>query len=374
MNAPMERDHLGKALDISVRLSVIALIVLGAYRIFSPFLMVVAWGVIIATTVQPLYDKLRRALGGRRKLAASAFVAVSLALVLVPTTLLMDSLIDGAVHVVESLKADTVHVPPPPEHLQEWPVIGERLYTAWHSAAMNMGDTLQKLAPQLAEFGSKLARAFGSLGGALLQTLFGLIIAGILLSTSEGGSRAAQAIAVRLAGKDGPAMVTLAVGTIRSVVKGVILVALIQGILAAIGLGIARVPGVGLWSLLVMVVAVIQLPPLLVLLPIAVWVFLAKSTGMAVFFVIWSVIVSASDSFLKPIFLGRGVQVPMLVILVGAIGGMLRSGIIGLFIGPVVLAIGYQLFMAWVREDATPSVGMVSSGPASGSAPGDVPS
>ena len=159
-------------------------------------------------------------------------------------------------------------------------------------------------------------------------------------------------MARRLAGDDGPAMVGMSVGTIRSVVKGVILVALIQSLLAAIGLTIASVPAAGLWSLLVLIVAIIQLPPILILGPIIPWVFANNdSTGIAVFFTIWSLVVSGSDGFLKPLLLGRGVKVPMLVILIGAIGGMLRAGVIGLFIGPVILAVAYELFIAWVRED-----------------------
>jgi len=147
-------------------------------------------------------------------------------------------------------------------------------------------------------------------------------------------------------------MVDLTVSTIRSVVKGVVLVAMIQGLLAAVGLVIAGVPGAGLWALLTMMLAVMQLPPLIVLVPIVIWVFANNdSTAIAVFFAIWSILVSASDGFLKPLLLGRGVKVPMVVVLVGAIGGLLRAGVIGLFVGPVVLAIFYQLFGAWIRED-----------------------
>ena len=158
-------------------------------------------------------------------------------------------------------------------------------------------------------------------------------------------------MARRLAGDTGPAMVDMAIGTIRSVVKGVVLVAAIQGLLAAVGLVVAGVPGVGLWALLVMMLGVMQLPPILILGPIAVWVFANNdSTVIAVIFAVWSLFVSVSDGLFKPLLLGRGVPVPMLVILIGAIGGMLRSGLIGLFIGPVVLAIFHKLFMAWVHE------------------------
>ena len=171
---------------------------------------------------------------------------------------------------------------------------------------------------------------------------------------AEGGSRTARSVARRLAGDTGPPMVDMTIGTVRSVVKGVVLVAMIQGLLAAVGLVVAGVPGVGLWTVLVMMVGVMQLPPILVLGPIAVWVFANNdSTVIAVIFAVWSLFVSVSDGLLKPLLLGRGVPLPMLVILIGAIGGMLRSGLVGLFVGPVILAIFYQLFMNWVHESET---------------------
>ena len=184
-----------------------------------------------------------------------------------------------------------------------------------------------------------------------LTVVLALIIAGILMVSAGNMAKASTVVARRIGGDSGPGMVATAIGTIRSVVKGVILVALIQGLMAAAGLAIASVPAVGLWAALVVVVAIIQLPPILILGPIAAWVFANNdSTGIAIFFLVWSIVVSASDGFLKPILLGRGVQVPMLVILIGAIGGMLSSGVMGLFIGPVILAIAWELLEMWVAE------------------------
>jgi predicted PurR-regulated permease PerM len=189
------------------------------------------------------------------------------------------------------------------------------------------------------------------IGAALVHTVLAIILAGILMATFEGRAQTVRAIALRLGGERGPAMLDLSVGTIRSVVKGVVLVALIQGLLAAGGLAIADVPGAGLWALLVTMLAVMQLPPLLVLGPIIPWVFANNdSSVVAIFFTVWSLIVSFSDPFLKMLLLGRGVGVPMPVILVGAIGGLLQSGMVGLFVGPVILAIFYQVFTAWVGE------------------------
>ena len=291
-------------------------------------------------------------LGGKAKLAGGLFIGVSLLIIGASVFLLGESLVDGAVSVVKNLESGEIDVPPPTESVKEWPVVGPKVYEYWSAANTDLTATLQKLSPMLKTLSARLAASFAGLAGATLQMFFAIIIAGILMISAEGGQRSAMMIAKRLAGDDGPPMVHLSVGTIRSVVKGVLLVAIIQGILAAVGLAIAGVPGVGLWALLVIVVAVIQLPPILILGPIAAFVFATNdNTVIAVFFLIWSLVVSGADGFLKPMLLGRGVQVPMLVILIGAIGGMLRSGVVGLFIGPVILAIAFTLFMAWVKDD-----------------------
>jgi predicted PurR-regulated permease PerM len=353
VNPSNDKNYLGKAVDIAIRLTVLGVIVVGAFRIFSPFLLAVIWAVVLAVTLHPLYLRLRRALGGRSKLAGAFFIVICLAIVIVPTWLLTESLLDATVPVIKNAQEGTLVIPPPTDKVKEWPLVGERVYAAWQSATVDLEGTAKRLQPQLRRLGEKVISAVSGLGGALVQTLFAIIIAGILMMTSEGGSRTSRSIAHRLGGDEGPPMVDLTVSTIRSVVKGVVLVALIQGLLAAIGLVIAGVPGAGLWSLLSMMLAVMQLPPLIVLAPIVIWVFANNdSTAVAVFFTIWSVVVSVSDGFLKPLLLGRGVKVPMVVILIGAIGGLLRAGVIGLFVGPVILAIFYQLFGAWLREDS----------------------
>ena len=351
MQPTSERHYLQKALDVAIRLTVVGIMVVAAYRVFSPFLVTVAWAIIIAVTADPFYRRITRVVGGRAKLACAAFVAVGMAAVLVPTLLLGGSLLDATVGIVKKAEAGSLVIPAPTEQVKTWPLIGERLHALWQGASVDLEGTLAKLQPQVNDLGHSIVAGVSNVGKALVQTLLAIVIAGLLMLNSAGGARTARSFALGLAGDAGPPIVDTGIGTIRSVVKGVVLVALAQGLLAAVGLVVAGVPGVGLWSLLVMVVAVVQLPPLLVLAPIAVWVFAhSDSTALAVFFAVWSLLVSVSDGLLKPLLLGRGVPVPMLVILIGAIGGMLRSGLLGLFIGPVVLALFHQLFTAWVRE------------------------
>jgi predicted PurR-regulated permease PerM len=313
--------------------------------------MTVVWAVVIAITAHPFFLRIKKAVGGRAKLACAIYITLVLVVIAVPTALLSNSLLDATVGIVKKAQAGTLAIPPPTEKVKDWPLVGAKVHELWQGASNDLKGTLEKLQPQVRNLGHEIIAGVSSIGVALVQTLFALIIAGVLMVKSEGGSRTARSVARRLAGDNGPPMVDVTIGTVRSVVKGVVLVAMIQGLLAAVGLVVAGVPGVGLWTVLVMIVGVMQLPPILILGPIAVWVFANNdSTVIAVIFTIWSLFVSVSDGLLKPLLLGRGVPLPMLVILIGAIGGMLRAGLIGLFVGPVILAIFYQLFMAWVHQ------------------------
>ena len=350
-SATPEKDYLAKSLDVAIRLALIALIVAASLKIFGPFLPVLVWGSVVAIALYPVFQKLEQWFGGKRKLAGAVFIVGALALVIIPTFLLGDSLLDGTVGIVRQAKEGTLNIPEPTEQVKEWPLIGEKAHALWDSAHHDLRGTIEKLQPQIGQIGQAIVAGVTDLGRSIIATLLALIIAGILMVSAGNMAKASKVIARRIGGDSGPGMVDTAIGTIRSVVKGVILVALIQGLMAAVGLWIASVPAVGLWAALVVAVAIIQLPPILILGPIAAWVFANNdSTGVAIFFLVWSLVVSASDGFLKPILLGRGVQVPMLVILIGAIGGMLSSGVMGLFIGPVILAIAWELLEMWVAE------------------------
>ena len=353
-NGDSSRDtsHMDKAMDVAIRLSFVGLVVLWCTRIIGPFFMPLLWGVIISVALYPLFLKVKSWLGGRNNLAGVLFILVSLALILVPTILLTDSIIDGATGLKKGLDEGTLTVPPPSESVKEWPAIGPKVYDSWAQFSRNMGSEAAKYSEQVKGLAGWMAGSIAGLGAAVIQTIFSLIIAGIMMMHAMGGGRVAYAIAYRLGGAKGEELVTISISTIRSVVRGVLMVAMIQGLMAAAGLVFAGVGGAGFWAVLVMVVAIMQLPPIIILGPIAAYVFSANdSTVVAVVFLIWSLVVSGADGFLKPMFLGRGVAVPMLVILVGAIGGMLVSGIIGLFVGAVILSLGYKLGELWLGDN-----------------------
>jgi predicted PurR-regulated permease PerM len=312
--------------------------------------MLVLWAVIFAVALFPLFKRFRSLLGGRDKPAAALLTLVALAVLIVPIVLLSISMVESVQNASQRLESGTLKVPPPNEKVAGWPVVGERLDKAWRQASEDIGEFTERYRAQLEPVWKWFVAQAAGAGGAVLQFVLAILIMGILLATAEGSVTGANRVATRLTGEEGEAMVAMMGATIRSVVQGVLGVALIQAILGGLGMLVVGVPAAGLWALLILILAVIQLPPLLILGPAMVYVFSVADTVPAVLFLIWGIVVSASDAFLKPLFLGRGVEVPMPVILIGALGGMMMSGIIGLFVGAVVLALGYQLALGWLKR------------------------
>jgi len=346
-----DKQFVAGAIEAAVRISLIALLAVWSFQIVQPFIVPVIWGIIIAVACMPIFRWLKAGLGDRNKLTATVFTLVALAILITPTVMLLGSLAETAQTLNEDLRDGTLSVPPPPEGVETWPLVGKKLGPFWQGASQNLQATLVKVEPQLEALALKLLSVAAGAGVVVLQFIVSIIIAGVLMANASGCDRFSKAIATRLTGDRGDAMANTASATVRSVAQGVLGVAAIQSLLAGIGMLAVGVPAAGFWALMVLILAVIQLPPALILLPVALYVFGQTSTAVAVAFLIYAIVVSASDAFLKPMFLGRGMQTPMLVILIGAIGGMMTSGIIGLFIGAVILALCYELFMAWLRND-----------------------
>ncbi len=338
------------AIEIVIKISILGVLVIWTFLLIKPFMIPVIWGIILAVAMEPFISKIAKMLGGRRSLAATLFVLTIVAALIIPSVLLVMQSIDSVQLISERMQDKTFVVPPPPATVAEWPMIGNSVHQAWQLASTNLEAALKQFAPQLKALASKL---LGSVGGGISGVFMGIVstcIAGVFLAKAKGSSAVAEKIITRFAGEKGTEITVLATATIRGVMTGVVGVAVIQAVLSAIGMVVAGVPASGLWAALVLVCAVSQLPPILILGPVAAYVFSAADTTTAVIFLVWSLFVSASDGFLKPMLMGRGVDIPMLVILIGALGGMMLFGIIGLFVGAVVLAIMYTLFMAWIDE------------------------
>jgi len=338
-----------RALEASIRIGILALLVFWCFLIIGPFLAPIVWGIIIAVALYPTFQKAERAMGGRRGLAATLVTLLLILVLVIPSLLLTETLISGLRDLADGLQDGSLRVPPPPAGVDAWPIVGKPLAGLWSLASVNLEKALQQIGPELKEVGIWLLSAAGEAGLALLLFIFSIIIAGLLLANAEAGGRMAEKIAARLVGERGQEHVRMAGATVRSVARGILGVAAIQAVLAGIGLLVAGIPGAGLWALLCLLLAVMQIGPLPVMLLAAIYMFATAETLPAVLFAIWSVLVVVSDNVLKPILLGRGVDVPMPVILLGALGGFVTSGIIGLFVGAVVLALGYRLFLTWLE-------------------------
>ena len=340
-----------RVIDISIRIASIALLGYWCFLIFLPFLVPTIWGIIIAVAIFPLYLKFESLLGGRKKLALTLFTLFALSILIFPTVMLSISMAETAHNLAQSMREGTLQIPPPPENIAGWPIIGKPINDIWSAASNNLMSTIDQYAPPLKEAGKWLLTTVAGAGGSVLQFIFSIIIAAIFIANAEADNRFAQALSIRFVGEGGKEFSELAGATMRSVAQGVLGVAFVQAVLAGIGLMIMGVPGAGLWALLVLLLAIMQLPTILILGPIIVYEFSVADTVPAVLFMIWSMLVGFSDNVLKPLLLGRGIEIPMLIILIGAIGGMMLSGIIGLFIGAVVFAIGYKLFIAWLYHN-----------------------
>jgi predicted PurR-regulated permease PerM len=356
-----DKLFVARALEAAIRIGLVALLLYWCFKIGQPFIEIIIWGIVIAVAIHPGYDRLKSALGGRGRLAATLITLFALIVLLVPTYMLSDSLINAVQEYSANIDQGTLRVPPPPESVRSWPVIGEPLHTFWNLASNNLAAALSKITPQLKKFGIPLLSTAAGAGVGILKFVVSIIIAGVLLANAVGGGRAASTIARRLTGEQGTKAVELAEATVRSVTLGILGVAVIQTLLAGLGFLVVGVPGAGLWALLVLILAVVQLPTILILGPIIVYVFATASTVIAVMFAIWSLLVGMSDAFLKPLLMGRGVDVPMLIIFIGAIGGFIASGIIGLFVGAIILALGYKLFLLWLNEETQPKAELSKS-------------
>ena len=338
------------AIDAAIKIFLLGVMAALSYLIIKPFIMPVLWAIIIAVAVGPLVGKFAAMLGGRRKLASTLVTLAAIAALVIPVYLLAGSSLEVMQGLAGDLKKNELDLPPAPEKMVEIPVVGKKLTDLWNLAARDLKEAIVVTAPLAQDAAKKLVASIsGGLSG-LLQFVISFIIAGVLMVNPEKGFAATSKIASSLAGAKGEEYTKLATATIRGVMSGVIGVAIIQSVLATIGLVILGVPAAGVWGVLVLLCAIMQLPPIVILGPIAAWAFTAYDTTPAVIFLIWALLVSASDGVLKPVLMARGVDTPMLVILLGAIGGMMMAGIIGLFIGAVVFSITYTLFMAWVEE------------------------
>jgi len=346
-----KKNFMSWTLESALRIALLFLVILISFLIFRPFLIVTVWGVILAVTFYPLFIWLKKLLKGKNSLAAGILSAILLSIVILFSLFIVGRLIDNITFISHGLKDGSLKIPAPQENVKDWPIIGNSLHEFWQMASSNMEAAITKAGPRLKDLAEWMLNSIKGMIGSIFIFIFAIIISGVLLSRADQSYSFSIKTFEKLIGKRGKLIVDNSKATIKSVVKGVIGVALIQAILVGLGFWVAGIPGAALLTLVVFILALIQVPPMLVVLPVIIYVFSKESNTVAIIFTIYEIIAGASDNFLKPLLLGRGIAIPMLIVLIGAIGGMILMGMIGLFIGPVIFALAYQLFNDWIKND-----------------------
>ena len=331
-----------------LRIGVLLIIAYYSLQIVSPFINLALWSIILAVALHPAYANLSTRLRNRQKLSAMIIVTVFLFIIVFPITVMTESTVASAKSLSSQLQSGELSIPPPRDKVASWPVIGETVYEVWSEAAENLEDTINQFEPQLTAAGEWLLKAIGGVAGGILTIIVSIILSGFFMITADRGYAVSKKIMTLLLGARGEEMTDLSIATIRSVAKGVLGVALIQTALAAVGLFAANVPYAGILLVIFLLIAIIQVPTTVIILPLIIWMYSASSPVVATVFAVYMILVGLSDNVLKPLLLGRGVQIPALVILLGAIGGMIYAGVIGLFLGAVILALAYTLVLVWM--------------------------
>ncbi|MFT5141024.1 MAG: putative PurR-regulated permease PerM [Lysobacterales bacterium] len=331
-------------------IQVAALVILVSYSlmIIGPFANTVIWAIILAVAIYPLHLKLAAKIGGRQKWSATIIVLIGLVILLVPGWMITESSVSSTKTLVSEIQDGSFTVSPPNEKVADWPVIGNKVYKAWSAAAVNLDQVLADNKPTLKKGAEWLLHAGGSLVFGLLHFTVSIIIAGVFLLYAKSGYELACIICQRISPQRGEYMTTLSISTVRSVTNGVLGVAVIQAVFAGIGFAVMGVPAAGILTIIILLSAIVQIPAILIMAPIIALMFSIADPVPASIFAIYSILVALSDNVLKPMLLGRGVNLPVLVVLLGAIGGMIKFGVVGLFVGAVILGVGYQLFHDWI--------------------------
>ncbi len=346
---PGHEDRLtGPAIDLATRLAVVGLVIAWCFVLLRPFVAVILWGIILAIALYPVFLKLQGWFGGRGKLASSLLTLIGVLIILGPVSVMATSFVTNIQGFIADLSAGTLKLPPPPPGVAEWPVIGDTVSDTWAMASSNLEAALTKYAPQVTSVATVLLSLAADAGLTALQFILAFIIAGILMPNAVGLGHGLTRFADRLTPNRGTEFVDLGRNTVRNVARGVIGISALQTLLLGIGFIVAGIPLAGLLTLLCLILAIIQIGPGIIVILSIVYAWSEMSTLTAVLFTAYMIPAALVDNVLRPIVMSRGLPVPMVVIFLGVMGGTLAHGLIGLFIGPVILAFGYDLARAWV--------------------------
>jgi len=345
--------------------AVIVLLVIGCYLILRPFLTAFLWGGIIAVSTGPIYSRLVNAVGGRRGLAAALTGLGLAALLLVPIATLGLQLASRMPTLSDQVTAFLGKgVPDLPAWISDLPIVGSRVREYWQQVTADPQRVAQDLRPLFKPVREFVLDFSAGLGAGILQFALSLLVASLLFVWGEDLGTVLDRVALRLGGEAGRRQLAVVASTVRGVFNGVIGTATAQAILAMLGFWIAGVPGVLLLGIATFFMSVVPGGPVILWLPAAIWLYAGGETGWAIFMALWGLIaISSSDNIIRPLLIGKGVSAPLGLIFIGVIGGILAFGFLGLFIGPTVLAVAFNLFQDWLSTRGVPIA--ADSGPPS---------
>jgi predicted PurR-regulated permease PerM len=349
MTTSPPKQDLARILLVVLALSVLFV---GIGWVLRPFLLAMVWAAMIAIATWPIMLWFQRRLWGRRGAAVAVMVLLLLLLLVVPVSLAVLTIVEYAGQIGDEARhLSTMALPAPPEWIEKLPLVGARLHAGWlEMVQRGPGALAGSLAPYGREAVSWLVGSAGAFGGMLVQFLLTIVVAGILFSSGEEAAAAVRRFFRRLGGSRGEDAVILASQAVRAVALGVVVTAVVQTGLAGIGLAVAGVPHAGVLTAITMVFCIAQIGPTLVLLPTVLWLYSTGATGWAAALLIWSIGVGTIDNVLRPFLIRKGADLPLLLIFAGVLGGLFAFGVVGLFVGPTILAVAWTLVGAWVAD------------------------
>lgn len=353
---PQSEEFETRATDLVIRLVFLGLFAYLSVGLLRPFVSIFVWAVILTVALFPVYRSLGAALGGRRGLAATLVTLITLAILLGPLAALTASLVETVVALAADIRAGTLQLPKPPASVATWPMIGDKLNAVWLLASTNLEGAISQFGPKLVPMGETALGRVSATGADVLRFIASVVLMGFLFVPGPRLAEMARRIAQRIIAPRGVQFVDLAGATIRNVSRGVVGVALLQALLLGVVFQVAGVPGAGLLAVLALMFCLAQLGPIPVVVPVAIWAWFTMAPGSAVVFTLALGAISALDHSLKPLLMSRGLTTPTLVILLGVLGGTISHGLLGLFLGPIVLAVFYDLVLSWTGAAETPAM------------------
>jgi len=340
----------GKVIHIAIQLLALSVLLVWCFKILEPFITLIVWSAVLAVSLYPLQQLVVKKFKLGNALASAIPALLLLSVIIVPASMMMVSTVSEIKHTAEAYRAGQIAIPPPDEKVRDWPVVGEKVYKIWSDASNNLVPLIQDNQDTVKKAALWIFNSLASTGKGIALLALAIIISGFLLAYGKSAGEFATAFFRRLSGDSAQDYAVLTTTTIRNVVKGILGVAFIQSALVCIGLVLADIPAAGLWTLICLILAIMQIGILPVSIGVIIYVWNQDSTTVAIIMTIWMMLVGISDNILKPILLGKGAPVPMLVVFLGAIGGFILSGFIGLFTGAVVMSLGYRLFIGWIKS------------------------